>query len=255
MQRISKVKNKNPAAIQITAEQLLAEAQAHRQDETLPPVERITDPEELDDYKYRTRKEFEDSIRRQTHHIGNWMKYAEWEAGLKEFRRARSIFERALEVDYQHVGLWLRYAEMEMKNKYINHARNVWERACKLLPGVDQFWLKYTYMEEVISNYDKVREIFESWLTWNPKDEAWHAYLKFEERMNNVKNCRQIFERFIDSSPNIGDQEASDAVARYLKAATFEEKMNDRERARLYYERALAELGEACLKENFFLAF
>ena len=188
VQRISKVKNKNPAEIQITAEQLLAEAQAHKIEDSLPPVERITDPAELDDYKYRTRKEYEDKVRRQTHHIGAWMKYAEWEAGLKEFRRARSVYERALEVDYQHVTLWLRYAEMEMKNKFINHARNVWERACKLLPGVDQFWLKYAYMEEVLSNYDKVREIFESWLTWHPKDNAWLAFLKFEERMGNYRS-------------------------------------------------------------------
>lgn len=40
-----------------------------------------------------------------------------------------------------------------------------------------------------------------------------------------------------------------------MKAAKYEEKMNDKERARLYYERALAELGEASLRESFFLAF
>lgn len=188
IQRISKVKNKNPASIQITAEQLLREAQAHQQDESLPPMQPINDPVELEDYKYRQRKEYEDSVRRQVHHIGNWMKYAEWETSMKEFRRSRSIFERALEVDYQHVTLWLRYAEMEMKNKFINHARNIWERACKILPGVDQFWLKYAYMEEVLCNYEKVRQVYESWMTWNPKDSAWLSYLKFEERMGSVQN-------------------------------------------------------------------
>ena len=129
IQRISKVKNKNPASIQITAEQLLREAQAHQTDDSMPTMQPITDPDDMEDYKYRQRKDFEDSIRRQVHHIGNWMKYAEWEASMKEFRRARSIYERALEVDFQHVSLWLRYAEMEMKNKFINHARNIWERA------------------------------------------------------------------------------------------------------------------------------
>jgi len=53
-------------------------------------------------------------------------------------------------------------------------------------------------MEEVISNYDKVRAIFDSWMTWKPKDTAWMAYLKFEQRMNNIENCRNILERFID---------------------------------------------------------
>jgi len=248
-------KNKNPAAIQITAEQLLRESQAYQANDSVPIMQPISDPDELIDYKYRQRKEFEDSVRRTIHHIGNWMKYADWEAAMKEFRRARSVYERALEVDYQHVTLWLRYAEMEMKNKFVNHARNVWERACKLLPGVDQFWLKYAYMEEVLGNYEKVREIFESWMTWSPRDTAWMAYLKFEERMNSVENCRNVLERFLDNVPNVGDQEATDAVGRYMKAAKFEEKHNNRDRARLYYERALAELGEASLKEEFFLAF
>lgn len=255
IQRISKVANKNPAAIQITAEQLLQEAKAMQSDDIVAPIQSINDPDELEDYKYRTRKSFEDTIRRQVHHIGNWMKYAEWETNLKEFRRARSVYERALEVDYQNVSLWLRYAEMEMKNKFINHARNIWERAIELLPGVDQFWLKYTYMEELISNYDKVREIFESWMTWNPKDTAWMAYLKFEERMNNIQACRDILERFIDTPFNSGDQKAISEVDKYMKAAKFEEQYNERERARLLYERALAELGEKALVEDFFLAF
>ena len=37
----------------------------------------------------------------------------------------------------------------------------------------------------------------------------------------------------------------AEVISRYMQAAKFEEKLNDRERARLYYERALAELGEA----------
>ena len=255
IQRVSKVANKNPAQAQITAEQLLREAQINQNDEIVMPLQKITDEAELEDYKYRTRKGYEDSIRRQVQHIGNWMKYAEWEANLKEFRRARSVYERALEVDYQNVSLWLKYAEMEQKYKFINHARNVWERAVQLLPGVDQLWLKYTYMEELVSNYDKVREIFESWMSWNPKDTAWMAYLKFEERMKNIQGCRDILERFIDCQVNIGDQEAIPEVEKYLKAARFEERYNERERARLLFERALAELGEKALKEDFFLAF
>ena len=43
----------------------MREAQAHQTDEVRAPTQRITDEEELEDYMYRTRKEFEDSIRRQ----------------------------------------------------------------------------------------------------------------------------------------------------------------------------------------------
>ena len=40
----------------------------------------IKDPDELEDYKYRMRKNFEDSLQMQKHHMGTWLKYAEWEA-------------------------------------------------------------------------------------------------------------------------------------------------------------------------------
>jgi len=103
---------------------------------------------------------------------------------------------------------------MEMKNKFINHARNVWERACKHLPRVDQFWYKYAYMEEMLGNFDKVRKIFEDWMTWEPAENSWNAYLKFEERMGEFDKCRIILERYIDLNPNVNS---------YLKAARFEE--------------------------------
>ena len=137
--RVAKIKNYTPAEIQITAEQLLRESQAYRMDGDgyKAPKHRIQDETELEDYKYRMRRDFEEAIRRQRHHLGNWIKYAEWEASIGEVQRARSIFERAIDVDFEHIQLWLKYAEMEMRNKFVNHARNVWERACKHLPRVD----------------------------------------------------------------------------------------------------------------------
>lgn len=51
------VKNKAPAEVQITAEQLLREAK-ERELELLPPPpkQKITDKEELNDYKLKKRK-------------------------------------------------------------------------------------------------------------------------------------------------------------------------------------------------------
>lgn len=114
------VKNKAPASVQITAEQILREAMERVAAEPKAPKTKITDPEELEDYRLERRKGFEDNIRRQRTNIGAWTKYALWEASQMEFDRARSIFERALEVDYRNQTLWLKYAELEMKNKFIN---------------------------------------------------------------------------------------------------------------------------------------
>ena len=90
-------KNRAPAPIQITAEQLLREAKERGlEDVQKQPKQFITDKEELLQYQNAKRKDFEDQIRRNRHHIGIWCRYGLWEATLKEFERSRSVFERAL---------------------------------------------------------------------------------------------------------------------------------------------------------------
>lgn len=132
---IKGIKNRAPAPIQITAEQLLREAQERGFEEApAPPEQLIADRDELISYQQGKRKDFEDQLRRKRQNIGIWCKYALWEASQSDFERARSVFERALDVDYRNQTLWLKYAEMEMKHKFLNHARNIWDRAVTLLP-------------------------------------------------------------------------------------------------------------------------
>lgn len=69
-----------------------------------------------------------------------------------------------------------------MKNKFINHARNVWERAIKILPRVEQLWFKYAEMEEILGEVEKVRKIYDQWMSWNPPLNAWLSYITFEKR-------------------------------------------------------------------------
>lgn len=158
--KVAKVKNKMPAEVQITAEQLLHEAAAQKVERVAPPPkQKITDPAELADVQMRKRKEFEDNIRKNRSVMSNWIKYAQWEEAQNEIARARSIYERALDVDHRSITVWLKYAEMEMKHKQINHARNVWDRAVTILPRVNQFWYKYTYMEEMLNNVAGSRQV------------------------------------------------------------------------------------------------
>ena len=203
MMRVPNVRNTAAAASQITAEQLIAESQAHRVDDVNPPKLGFQDSEELEDYKLRRRTDFENAVKRQRIHVGNWLKYAKWEENIGEVIRARSVYERALEVDSRNVTSYLKYAEMEMRHKFINHARNVWERACRTLPMIDQLWYKYAYMEEVLGNYTNARDIFQKWMTWKPGKNAWWAYLKFEERLGELANCRKILTQYIDAYPEL----------------------------------------------------
>lgn len=243
----SSVKNRAPAPIQITAEQLLREAKERKLEEApKAPKQFIADNEELQLYRQGKRKDFEDQIRRQRQHLGTWCKYALWEASQKEFERARSVFERALSVDYRSQVVWFKYAEMEMKNQFINHARNVWDRAVTLLPRVDNFWYKYTYMEEMAGAPEQARQVFERWMKWEPDDLAWGAYIKFEMRQNEVGRARGLFERYITALPT---------CRAYLKFARWEERQNQRAFARTVYERALVEIPEAEPREGLMTAF
>ncbi|OIV94933.1 hypothetical protein TanjilG_22130 [Lupinus angustifolius] len=244
--RATRVKNKTPAPVQITAEQILREARERQESEIRPPKQKITDPTELGEYRLRKRKEFEDLIRRVRWNIGVWIKYAQWEESQKDFKRARSIWERALEVDYKNHTLWLKYAEVEMKNKFINHARNVWDRAVTLLPRVDQLWYKYIHMEEMLGNVAGARQVFERWMKWMPDQQGWLSYIKFELRYNEVERARGIFERFVQCHPRVGA---------WIRFAKFEMKNGEVVKARNVYEKALEKLADDEEAELLFVAF
>ncbi|XP_013999568.1 crooked neck-like protein 1 [Salmo salar] len=245
--KVAKVKNKAPAEVQITAEQLLREAK-ERELELLPPPpkQKITDEEELNDYKLKKRKGFEDNIRKNRTVISNWIKYAQWEESLKEVQRARSIYERALDVDHRNIALWLKYAEMEMKNRQVNHARNIWDRAITILPRVNQFWYKYSYMEEMLGNIAGCRQVFERWTEWEPEEQAWHSYINFELRYKEVDKARSIYERFVIVHPD---------VKNWIKYARFEEKHGYIAHGRKVFERSVEFFGEEHVDENLFVAF
>ena len=118
--KVAKVKNKMPAEVQITAEQLLQEAAATKVEKVLPPPrQKITDPGELADLQMKMRKQFEDGLRKNRTVMTNWIKYALWEESQKELDRARSIYERALDVNHRNLTVWLKYAELEMKHKQV----------------------------------------------------------------------------------------------------------------------------------------
>ncbi|CAN6328224.1 unnamed protein product [Urochloa humidicola] len=244
--RATRVKNKTPAPIQITAEQILREARERQEPEIRPPKQKITDSHELSEYHLRKRKEFEDVIRRVRWSVSAWVKYARWEEQQRDFARARSVYERALDVAHRDHTLWLKYAEFEMRNRFVNHARNVWDRAVSLLPRVDQLWYKYIHMEELLGAVANARQVFERWMAWRPDTAGWNSYIKFELRYGEVERARAIYERFVAEHPR------PDTFIRYAK---FEMKRGEVERARRVYERAADLLADDEDAEVLFVAF
>ncbi|VDL50581.1 unnamed protein product [Hymenolepis diminuta] len=245
--KFAKVKNKTPAPIQITAEQILREAK-NRELEVAPvaPTQKITNLAELRDFQLRKRKDYEDNIRKNRLAMQNWIKYAKFEESQGELQRARSIFERALDVDFRNIGLWLKYADMEMRNKQVNHARNLWDRAVALIPRANQFWYKYTYMEELLGNVAGARQVFERWMEWEPEEQAWHAYINFELRYKELQRARLIYERFVLVNPE---------PKNWVKYAKFEERNNYINSARKVFERAVEFYGTDNPQARLFIEF
>ncbi|PHU25581.1 Crooked neck-like protein 1 [Capsicum chinense] len=240
------VKNKTPAPIQITAEQILHEARERQESEFKPPKQKISDPTELADYRLRKRKEYESLVSRVSWNKSVWVKYAKWEESQEDFKRARSVWERALGHHCRDHTMWLKYADMEMKNKFVNHARNLCDRAVDLLPRVDQLWYKYIHMEEMLGNVAGARQIFERWMAWMPDQQGWFSYIKFELRYNEVERAREIFERFVECHPRVGA---------WIRFAKFEMKNGEIGRARDCYERAADKLSGDEEAEHLFVAF
>ncbi|KAM0787460.1 NineTeen Complex (NTC) component [Microbotryomycetes sp. NB124-2] len=222
----SRVKNRAPAKIQITAEQLLREAADFQETAAPKPKQHVEDYEELHEYRGRKRQEFEEVIRRTRSNISAWTKYANWEAAQGEFPRSRSVFERALDVDPANLKLWLSYTEMELKARNIAHARNLFDRAVTLLPRVDQIWYKYVYLEELLGNIAGARQVFERWMAWEPDEKAWSAYIKMEVRYNELDRASKLYERLVNCHPE---------PKMFVKWAKFEEERGHVDRAREIY--------------------
>ena len=241
-----RVKNKQAAPIQISAEQLLREAVDRQEPGLQAPTQRFADLEELHEFQGRKRKEFEDYVRRNRINMNNWMRYAQWELEQKEFARARSIFERALDVDSTSVVLWIRYTEAEMKTRNINHARNLLDRAVTILPRVDKLWYKYVYMEETLGNIAGTRQVFDRWMQWEPDEAAWSAYIKLEKRYAEFERARSVFQRFTVVHPE---------PRNWIKWARFEEENGTSDLVREVFGTAIETLGEDFMDEKLFIAY
>jgi crooked neck len=241
-----KFKNKQPAPIQITAEQILKEALNTIETEAPKPDLKIADIEELKEFQQRTRKGFEDKCRVNKILTGNWLRYAKFEEGQKEFERARSIYERYLDIDYKSPSVWLQYVEMEMKHKFINHARNIWDRAVQLLPRIDQLWYKYAHMEEMLGNVPGARSVYGRWMEWQPDAAAWRMYIKMEVRYGEVHLARKILEKFVRIHP---------VVESWIYYARFEERQGEIERAREIFERSAEENSKKQNEEKLLIEF
>mmetsp|Transcript_36724 Transcript_36724/g.59338 ORF Transcript_36724/g.59338 Transcript_36724/m.59338 type:complete len:566 (-) Transcript_36724:1613-3310(-) len=246
------VKNRAPADVQVTAEQLVRTARESQIDDEeriskLKISTRITDEEELKMHQGEKRREFEDKLRHTMVNVGAYIRYAKWEESQMEFRRVRNVYERALETSPREYRVWIKYAEFEMRHKFVNHARNILDRAVAILPRVNPLWYKYVYFEQALGEVEKARLLFERWTRWEPAEQVWSSYINFEVKNGEIVKARDVYERMCGCFP---------VVKSYVKYAHWEEKSGQLSLAREVFERAMTELGETeRKKQSLFIAF
>ncbi|KAJ1613704.1 HAT repeat-containing protein [Cryptosporidium canis] len=204
------VKNKSFAPIQITVEQILKETYSGSTNSIggknslsrLYESFNFRDADELEDYRIRKRKEFEDSIRRKRWKISLYLSYARWESLQNHIANSRSILERAIIVNYENQRVWREYIKLEITNGNMNNARNLFERVTHLLPRVEEFWIKYLQMELILKNYINVRHIYKNWIAWKPNPNVYIQFSKFEEECGEIESAREVMKSLILSYPN-----------------------------------------------------
>ncbi|KAH9578202.1 hypothetical protein LSM04_007865 [Trypanosoma melophagium] len=203
LRRRSVFRDARAATTQLTATQLIEQAQ---------DMQRLTDPgndgtkvvinsaEELALYRQKTRAELEERVKRGYSFLGNWVKYARWEAQQKDFARMRSVLERAVAVHGTSPALWRDYAELEEEHGFVNHARAVWDRGVTALPSATDLWLKYLVFEQAAGQESRVRDVFNRWLSGpTPPHCAWELFVLFEAQCQRSDACRDVMRRYVET--------------------------------------------------------
>ncbi|KEG14595.1 crooked neck [Trypanosoma grayi] len=191
------------SSTQLTAAQLIADAQEMQRmadpgNDSTRVV--INSPEELALYRQKTRTDLEERVKRGYSLLGNWVKYARWEAQQKDFERMRSVLERAVKFHGTNPVLWRDYAELEEEYGFVNHARGVWDRGVTALPAAVDLWLKYLVLEQAVGQESRVRDVFNRWLSGpTPPNCAWELFALFEAQQQRADACRDVMRRYVEA--------------------------------------------------------
>uniref|UniRef100_A0A0M3IR76 TPR_REGION domain-containing protein n=1 Tax=Ascaris lumbricoides TaxID=6252 RepID=A0A0M3IR76_ASCLU len=215
--KAAKVKNKAPAALQITAEQLVREAKERDLEIVAPPPKtKISDPEELAEYQRKRRN--------------------------KQVNHARNIWDRAVTILPRATQFWLKYSYMEELIGNLPGARQVFERWIEWEPP-EQAWQTYINFELRYKETDRARIIWQHFLHVHGHDvKLWIRYARFEERSGYIGNARAIYERGVEY---FGEDNIDESLL--IAFAQFEERQKEHERARVIYRYA-----NFCDHANFF---
>lgn len=172
------------SATQVTADQLIAQAQELQQmtgRSTQEPTKiLLMSATELALYQQKQRAEFEFNVKRCSSEFGAWTRYAKFEEEQRDAPRLRRIFERCVEFHGEKKELWRQWSEAEMRLDCAEEARSVLSRAVRSLPQCDELWLKALVLEQAAHRDERVRQLFVQWMVAKPPAYVWKLAIQFE---------------------------------------------------------------------------
>uniref|UniRef100_A0A8U8CDT5 Pre-mRNA-splicing factor Syf1-like N-terminal HAT-repeats domain-containing protein n=1 Tax=Geospiza parvula TaxID=87175 RepID=A0A8U8CDT5_GEOPR len=251
--KVAKVKNKAPAEVQITAEQLLREAK-ERELELLPPPpqQMITDLryKEVD----RARSIYERFVLVHPS-VKNWIKYACFEEKHSYLAHARKVYERAVEFfgeEHMDEHLYVAFAKFEENQKEFDRVRVIYKYALDRIPKQDAHDLlkNYTIFEKKFGDRRGIEDIivckrrfqYEEEVKANPHNyDAWFNYLQLVESDMDAETVREVYERAIATVPPIQEKRHwKRYIYLWINYALYEElEAKDAERTRQVYQACL----------------
>jgi len=284
------VRNKAPAAKQMTTEQLLREAKHMQLEEEAPaPRSMITDPGECTHRRGAPPVSAPPADRAHSLRIPPPRDsrlplpppcLAE-ELARFRLKKRMEMEDLVRRVGRWNLPVWLKYAAFEEDQNDLQRARNVFERALQVDPGNLQFWTRYAEMEMRHGAVASARNVWDRACGLLPRqDQLWARRVHLEEMLGDFAGARAVYERWMAWEPDATAWRAyvnfelryaevgrARAVLRrllacrpepaaYLSLARFEERHGRPAFARAAFEALFRDLGdEASGSREAFQAF
>jgi len=210
-----------------------------------------------------------------------WINYAIFEELEGSADKAREVYNEAIKIvphkRFSFSKLWLLFAQFEIRQGQLDAARKVLGTAIGKAPK-SKIFLEYIDLESKLGNIDRVRTLYEKWLTTFPFDcSAWCKYAQAEDELEESERARGIYQvaiqqpvldmpelvwkAFIDFEITEGETEnvrrlyeqlleRSQHVKVWISYAQFEAASDEIDRAREIFNKAYESLRNAENKEE-----
>ena len=128
-----------------------------------------------------------------------WLFYAVWEeAEANNPERAKQVYENCLVLlkpkPFSSAKVWLLFAKFLIRQKDLKSARKLLGQALGS-SAKEKLFKGYIELELSLREFDRVRQLYQKYLEWNPANcYAWVKFSELESMLGDTDRARAIFE-------------------------------------------------------------